>query len=171
MTGIKPDICLILEREGVELRKRGKDLWGNCPIHKEKSPSFKVDVEKQRFKCFGCGASGDVIDLVMKINGLQFKDALNYLNIAGPLPKVSARKKRKRKALHNYEQWRRETRNALCDLHNELWHSVGRLGSMEEICKHHKVFDTMLDLNRDIEILESGNMEAIYGLYMKINRG
>ena len=43
----------------VELRSRGRDLWGLCPFHDEKSPSFKVDSEKGFFKCFGCDAKGD----------------------------------------------------------------------------------------------------------------
>src|SRR4051794_4713935 len=47
------------------------DLAGCCPFHQEKTPSFKVNRKTQRFKCFGCGASGDVLDFLAAIEGLD----------------------------------------------------------------------------------------------------
>jgi DNA primase len=55
----------IVERAGVRLKRSGSNRWqGLCPFHEERSPSFFVDVERQRFMCFGCKARGDVIDFV-----------------------------------------------------------------------------------------------------------
>ena len=51
----------------VNLRKSGKNYSGLCPFHKEKTPSFSVDSQKQRYHCFGCGDGGDVIAFIMKI--------------------------------------------------------------------------------------------------------
>ncbi|MCS7199274.1 MAG: DNA primase [Caldimicrobium sp.] len=60
----------------VKLKKVGSNYVGLCPFHQEKTPSFTVSGEKQIFKCFGCGASGDVISFYMKLKNLDFKEAL-----------------------------------------------------------------------------------------------
>jgi DNA primase len=70
----------VLERESVELKRRGKDLWGCCPLHKERTPSFKVNVERQKFYCFGCHRYGDVIDFVM----LVYQTRLNHSRVGRP---------------------------------------------------------------------------------------
>ena len=63
----------------VQLRQRGRDFWGCCPFHNEKTPSFKVDPTTQLWHCFGCGEGGDVISFVMKIDDLGFADAGRFL--------------------------------------------------------------------------------------------
>ena len=68
-----------LVSETVELRQRGRDFWGCCPFHHEKSPSFHIMPETGLWKCFGCGEGGDVFDYVMKREGLEFPDAIRYL--------------------------------------------------------------------------------------------
>lgn len=71
---------LALVSETVELRQRGaSDFWGCCPFHHEKSPSFHVNTQTGLWKCFGCGAGGDVFDYVMKRESLDFPDAIRYL--------------------------------------------------------------------------------------------
>ena len=63
----------------VSLKKRGRDLVGLCPFHGEKTPSFHVHAEEGYFKCFGCGAGGDVIAFAMKLENLPFADAVRVL--------------------------------------------------------------------------------------------
>ncbi len=63
----------------VSLRKRGNDLVGLCPFHTEKTPSFHVHPDKGFFKCFGCGAGGDVITFLSKLENLAFPDAVRLL--------------------------------------------------------------------------------------------
>lgn len=63
----------------VRLQKRGRDYSGLCPFHHEKSPSFHVSQEKQLFHCFGCGASGNLVQFVMKAENLDFVEALKVL--------------------------------------------------------------------------------------------
>ncbi|WP_058270448.1 DNA primase [Olsenella massiliensis] len=70
---------LALVGETVELKRRGRDYWGCCPFHQEKSPSFHVNPETGLWKCFGCGAGGDVFAYVMRRESLDFPDAIRYL--------------------------------------------------------------------------------------------
>ncbi|HVR45175.1 MAG TPA: DNA primase [Candidatus Binatia bacterium] len=63
----------------VPLRKRGNDLVGLCPFHAEKTPSFHVHPDRGFFKCFGCGAGGDVITFVQKLESAGFGDAVRML--------------------------------------------------------------------------------------------
>ena len=63
----------------VKLKRVGKDYKGLCPFHQEKTASFKVDPAKQFFHCFGCKATGNAIDFVMKRDRIEFRDALRLL--------------------------------------------------------------------------------------------
>ncbi|MDP6942169.1 MAG: DNA primase [Planctomycetota bacterium] len=63
----------------VRLTRKGNRLWGLCPFHSEKTPSFTVEPARGFFKCFGCGEGGDVISFVMKQDGLEFWEALTLL--------------------------------------------------------------------------------------------
>lgn len=63
----------------VKLRRRGRVANGLCPFHSEKSPSFTVYPENQSFYCFGCGAGGDVITFIRRIENLEYIEALRFL--------------------------------------------------------------------------------------------
>jgi len=63
----------------VQLQKRGNDLVGLCPFHGEKTPSFHVHPDRGFFKCFGCGAGGDVIEFVQRLENLSFPEASRLL--------------------------------------------------------------------------------------------
>jgi len=77
---------------GVSLQRAGAGrLWGLCPFHQERTPSFCVDVRdpsNEHFHCFGCAAHGDVIDLGMKREGCSFPDACERLTTRGRPPSV-----------------------------------------------------------------------------------
>lgn len=63
----------------VILKRSGRNFFGLCPFHKEKSPSFSVSPDKQIFHCFGCGVGGNVIHFVSKIENLNFVETLELL--------------------------------------------------------------------------------------------
>lgn len=63
----------------IKLDRKGKNHWGVCPFHYEKTPSFCVNEGEQFFKCFGCGESGDIITFVQKYEGVDFMEALKIL--------------------------------------------------------------------------------------------
>ncbi|EOR26169.1 DNA primase [Clostridium sartagoforme AAU1] len=65
--------------ESVRLKRSGRNFSGLCPFHNEKTPSFSVSQDKQIYKCFGCGESGNVISFVMKNKNMPFVEAVKYL--------------------------------------------------------------------------------------------
>ena len=65
--------------ERVPLKQRGRDFWCCCPFHNEKTPSCKIDPSTQLWHCFGCGEGGDVFGFVMKLDDLNFPDAIRTL--------------------------------------------------------------------------------------------
>jgi DNA primase len=70
----------------VRLTRRGRDLWGCCPFHNEKTPSFHVVQDKGFYHCFGCGQHGNAIDFVMALEGLDFAQAIARLAELTGLP-------------------------------------------------------------------------------------
>ena len=65
--------------QSVKLTRRGREFVGLCPFHQEKTPSFYVVPHKQLFHCFGCKATGNAIDFVIKRDRIEFRDALHLL--------------------------------------------------------------------------------------------
>ena len=84
----------------VRLSKRsGANLFGLCPFHSEKTPSFSVSPDKQIYHCFGCGKGGGVINFIMEVENLSFPEAVEFLaKRAGmPMPEeTNDRESRKR---------------------------------------------------------------------------
>ncbi len=72
------DIVEVVSRY-VVLKRQGANYFGLCPFHNEKSASFSVSPDKQIYHCFGCGAGGGVINFVMRAEGLEFRDAVQFL--------------------------------------------------------------------------------------------
>ena len=63
----------------MQLKRRGRNLVGLCPFHGEKTPSFNIYTENGSFYCFGCGTGGDIITFVMKIENLDYMEAVKFL--------------------------------------------------------------------------------------------
>ena len=84
----------------VRLQKKGSSYFGLCPFHNEKSPSFSVSREKQKYYCFGCGAGGNVFTFLMDYENFSFVEALKFLaDRAGvALPEMEYSKEAKARA-------------------------------------------------------------------------
>ena len=63
----------------VRLKRSGRNFFGLCPFHNEKSPSFSVSPDKQIFHCFGCGVGGNIFTFISKIEGISFREAIEVL--------------------------------------------------------------------------------------------
>ena len=70
----------------VTLTRKGGNLFGLCPFHNEKTPSFSVSPDKQIYHCFGCKKGGGVINFIMEIENLTFPEAVRFLAKRANLP-------------------------------------------------------------------------------------
>ena len=107
----------------VKLKKQGANLLGLCPFHNEKTPSFNVQKNKNRFKCFGCGKSGDAIDFIALKQNYSFVDAVKEVaaimnfelegeskQIVIPQPRLE---KLSKEFIENFENVRKISNNTL----------------------------------------------------------
>lgn len=72
------DIVALLS-ECTRVQQRGREFWCCCPLHNEKTPSFKIDPSTQLWHCFGCGEGGDIFAFVMKTDEITFPEAVRKL--------------------------------------------------------------------------------------------
>ena len=63
----------------VNLKKRGANMWGLCPFHTEKTPSFSVSPSRNIYKCFGCGKGGHSVSFIMEMEQCPYPEALRLL--------------------------------------------------------------------------------------------
>jgi DNA primase len=74
----RTDLVALVGRR-VKLTRKGRTMWGCCPFHGEKSPSFKVENERRAYKCFGCGKGGDCFRWLTETEGLSFPESVEKL--------------------------------------------------------------------------------------------
>jgi DNA primase len=93
------DIVQVIS-EHVQLRRAGAHFTGLCPFHNEKTPSFSVNPQRQTYKCFGCGESGDIFSFLTKYQNLSFPEALRSLaqryQVSLPEPKLNEQERAQR---------------------------------------------------------------------------
>ncbi len=81
----------LCRERGIDLKKHGaRDLIGKCPFHEDENPSFVVTPDKNLFHCMGCDAGGSVIDLVMRLDKIDFKEAVQRLLTSTGLVRTAA---------------------------------------------------------------------------------
>ena len=145
----KPDIVSIIEKEGIELVQKGKNFWTCCPLHSEKTASFAVNPEKQRFHCFGCHVGGDVVDFVMKLNKVSFPDALGYLGISSNAQaKTNPQETRRRELIEIFKEWCCNYMKYLCE----------RLRVCNQI-------DSLVKTSKDLELKGLSEMYLLRDVY------
>jgi DNA primase len=101
----RTDLVALVGRR-VKLVRKGRVMWGCCPFHQEKSPSFKVENERRLYKCFGCGKGGDAFKWLIETEGLSFPESVEKLaaEVGVELPKWSPEdeaREQKRKSLYD----------------------------------------------------------------------
>lgn len=87
----RPSIISVVSNY-TSLRRVGREELGLCPLHSEKTASFRVNEDRGVFHCFGCGAGGDIIRFVQLVEHVSFKEAIQILGIGdSPPPPSQAR--------------------------------------------------------------------------------
>ena len=142
----------------VVLKRQGRNYFGLCPFHNEKSPSFSVSESKQIFHCFGCGAGGDAIGFLKKIESIDFKDALEILaeraNITLPTITLSDEEQKK---LALREKVYQINKVAAEYFHNNLYGQNAK--QAQEYVKKRKLDNATL---KKFQIGYSGNYDDLY---------
>ena len=162
---IKPDIITIMEEEGLELRQHGRIYTAKCCFHEERTPSLTVWPDKQRFECFGCGAGGDVIDFIRKLNNCTFKEALGYLRIKGDSPGGSREREAKRDLLARYKKWEREEFLKLVAEYKNLIWEIENIKLDWEMDVKYNFYHRLPIVEWKMEVLTSGTERDKFELF------
>ncbi len=164
----KPDLVQVLQCEGIELKQKGRVLWGRCPLHQDSSPSFKVDPERQTFHCFGCGAGGDVISFVQARRKVSFTEALGILGIrSGRTTRPDPDKSKKRELVKAFRLWCRDHAIALARDLRALRGIVAGIRSPEDLEHRAWAYDEIPVIEYQLDVLQYGDDEAKYHLRKK----
>lgn len=130
----------------VKIKKKGNNHFGCCPFHNEKTPSFSVNDKKQIFYCFGCGASGSVIDFIMNFERLSFIETIEELaNLNGltvPYIKTTNEKEKNIFARNERAELYMLTANIVDFYHDKLYSIDG--SSALEYLKNRGLDDTII---------------------------
>ncbi len=156
---IKANINIVDVISGyVVLKRQGRNYFGLCPFHNEKSPSFSVSESKQIFHCFGCGVGGDAIGFLKKIENIDFKDAVEILaeraNITLPQIEMSEDEKKK---LQLKEKVYEVNKAAAEYFHNNLYGQNAK--QAQDYVKKRKMDNATL---KKFQIGYSGNFDDLY---------
>ena len=141
----------------VHLKRSGRNYFGLCPFHNEKSPSFSVSPDKQIFHCFGCGVGGNVITFISKIEGIGFKEAIETLaeraNIKLPTIEnnVDSKKEELKSKVYKVNTFAAEY------YHKRLYQKEAKIG--QEYIKKRKLNNETLE---SYKIGFSGNFDELY---------
>lgn len=173
----QPDIIATLQKEGVELHRKGRYLWALCPLpgHIERTPSFKVDPERQSFYCFGCGTGGDSIALTMKLHGFTFKDALQYLGLSDNKPTLNKTHRQRiaenKELVAAFNKWCKDLANTLYDLLRRLDRLKAKAQSMADVEKLAFWYHKEPIWEYWISILEGNDEKAKYEIWQEVRNG
>jgi hypothetical protein len=165
----KPNIVEAIQREGIPLKRKGRLWWALCPLHTEKTPSFCVDTDRQRFKCFGCGEGGDSIDFVMKMRGLSFRESCDYLRINDHKRVQNERDITTHRLLRSFRQWEDRYKSELCD-RLRLYRGIIDREGPESLNRTWPLVNALSSVERELEVLENGDDEARFQLFCEVNR-
>jgi hypothetical protein len=121
---------LLGEPPGRRGERSSKRVWWSCPFHDDVNPSFAAFTDKANWKCFGCGESGDAPELVMRLKGCGFRDAVTYLAVGIASPVAAPRSKgptaRKAPAVDPDAMTNDEAAAMVADAEGRLWGDEGR---------------------------------------------
>lgn len=149
----KPSIVEVISQH-VELRRAGKEFIGLCRFHPDRTPSFSVNEEKGVFHCFGCGASGDVFDFIMKLDGLSFREAAESLAISREFKPARVVNRKKQHAAAMLADWLNDSHLKVGSLCRELSQQIAiadRIPDPELSTSLEREWQVLSDLHDDLQ--------------------
>ncbi|MBA3030862.1 MAG: hypothetical protein FP816_18890 [Desulfobacteraceae bacterium] len=157
--------------EVVQLRNTGKNFTGLCPFHQEKTPSFFVFPEKQRFHCFGCGEGGDVFDFIQKLHGFSFREALTHLGIerGGVTPQIKKEiliRKHRQQLVKQFRAWENKAADQMAMLVRCTRYVMSK-ATADHVERYSELWHILPVWEHFHEILCTGNDEEKYHLFKK----
>ena len=175
MTFEKPEILSTIQAEGIELKQRGRYHWACCPFHLDRTPSFKVDPERNSFYCFSCNSHGDSIAFIMRYKGLSFSEALHNMGLDSsvkPSPETLRRirqAKERAELIRQFRAWELDYHADLCDLYRGLQERKAEVKTEQELDRISWLYHKELIWECQMEVLESRDDEAKFRLYKEVN--
>ena len=163
---LKPNIVDIITSEGVILRQHGRIYTAFCPFSEEKTPSFTVYPEKQRFVCFGaCQKKGDVIAFIQELKHYSFREALGYLRIKGDSPGGQKERETKRDLLARYKKWERERFLSLIREYKDLIWEIENVKLDWELEIKYKHYHRLPVVEWQLDVLIEGSSKDKFELF------
>ncbi len=164
----KPDIVSIIANH-VVLRKAGKNFSGLCPFHDEKTPSFIVFPNRQRFKCFGCGEGGDVINFTKKIMNTDFKGALLCLGMSKEqYCEQNSIVKKEHELVKKFKKWEQDYFAEISDLYRTTNKLKSKATSQQDVELLSNLYKQESLWEYHMDILTFGNDADKFELYKEI---
>jgi len=167
------DIIPVIRNEGIPVRESCKGGRFRCPFHDDRHPSAFAYRESNRFVCFGCGKRGDVIDFIMKLKGMNFKDSCAYLGIARNrgrygLGQSDDRWHKKRTLLIAFREWERDYYDELTTIYRASHILVKDFRTMEEVERFGDLYHELPLIEHMMDILLFGSDEDKYRLFKEV---
>jgi DNA primase len=154
----KTDIIETIQGEGFEPKRKGRSFWMSCPFHTDKTPSLKIDSERQTFFCFSCNEGGDVIFFIRKLHNLTFKEAIAYLGLVrDQLVKVNPQEQTKRDLVKAFRAWERKYYQRLTRYYRNFHDLKRNFKTMDDVVQFSEIFDQMPLVEYHMDILTCGS--------------
>lgn len=167
MQAVKPDIIIVLQREGQQLRRTGRVYRGKCILHDGKTAgSLSVDPDRQTFHCFGCGTSGDVIEFIKAHRKCSFKEALKILGIETGKPCMpDPIDTKKCELIKGFRILCRDLSITFARDLRALRLIVAGIRTLEDLELRAWAYDDIASIEYKLDVLQYGTDEAKYNLF------
>jgi len=167
------EIIEVIRTEGIPVKESSKGARFRCPFHDDKHPSAFAYRESNRFFCFGCGVRGDVADFVMKLKGLNFKEALAYLGmerIHAPYgrKKEDDRWRQKLALTRAFREWEKHYYDDLAAFYRVSHKVMKGLATMEAVEEFALLYQDLPLIEHKLDILLYGTDEDKYRLFKEV---
>jgi hypothetical protein len=174
----KIELAGVVRAAGVEVQNRGGRWVGLCPFHSEKTPSFQVHQDssgKWRFRCWGCGVNGDLVDFVQRRYGLDFKGALNHLGIRqGTLTRTDRRKiaeankklRKRHELVSFFREWERAAIHHFSVMVRATYKAMAKL-TPQNFNRHADILQPLSIWEYWLDILISGDDSEKFSLFQE----